>query len=202
MLGARTTVTPFQHQLEAQHPKIFQLSTSRRPITPSYIPITDSKQTWTDVSSVPISDSCDAAKNALPPSLCIGQGHECLHHGLHRVRSRLIGQRTGPRKRDEFGMRRRLRVRVRADARRHSDRLSLLQTALAVIGRWQNGEALHLAAHRHVRFAIDRRGIDTTGHDVFKRRRSSGVSDPEGVRRSFLVHRTINVACNPLYFDR
>ena len=35
MLGARTTVTPFHHQPEAQHPKIFQLSTSRRPITPS-----------------------------------------------------------------------------------------------------------------------------------------------------------------------
>jgi hypothetical protein len=28
-------VTPFHHQPEAQHPKIFQLSTSRRPITPS-----------------------------------------------------------------------------------------------------------------------------------------------------------------------
>jgi hypothetical protein len=36
MLGARTTVTPFHHQPEAQHPKIFQLSTSRRPITPSF----------------------------------------------------------------------------------------------------------------------------------------------------------------------
>src|SRR6516162_8890484 len=35
MLGARTTVTPFHHQPEAQHPKFFQLSTSRRPITPS-----------------------------------------------------------------------------------------------------------------------------------------------------------------------
>src|SRR5690349_17893454 len=35
MLGALTTVTPFHHQPEAQHPKIFQLSTSRRPITPS-----------------------------------------------------------------------------------------------------------------------------------------------------------------------
>jgi hypothetical protein len=39
MLGARTTVTPFHHQPEAQHPKIFQLSTSRRPITPSFHPI-------------------------------------------------------------------------------------------------------------------------------------------------------------------
>jgi hypothetical protein len=29
-------VTPFHHQPEAQHPKIFQLSTSRRPITPSF----------------------------------------------------------------------------------------------------------------------------------------------------------------------
>jgi hypothetical protein len=28
-------VTPFHHQPEAQHPKFFQLSTSRRPITPS-----------------------------------------------------------------------------------------------------------------------------------------------------------------------
>src|SRR5690242_19634635 len=36
MLGARTTVTPFHHQPEAQHPKIFQLSTSCRPITPSF----------------------------------------------------------------------------------------------------------------------------------------------------------------------
>jgi len=36
MLGARTTVTPFHHQPEAQHPKIFQLSTSRRPIIPSF----------------------------------------------------------------------------------------------------------------------------------------------------------------------
>jgi hypothetical protein len=36
MLGARTTVTPFHHQPEAQHPKIFQLSTTRRPITPSF----------------------------------------------------------------------------------------------------------------------------------------------------------------------
>jgi hypothetical protein len=36
MLGARTTVTPFHHQPEAQHPKIFQLFTSRRPITPSF----------------------------------------------------------------------------------------------------------------------------------------------------------------------
>src|SRR4029077_8186886 len=36
MLGARTTVTPFHHQPEAQHPKIFQLSTSRWPITPSF----------------------------------------------------------------------------------------------------------------------------------------------------------------------
>src|SRR5690349_18364521 len=36
MLGARTTVTPFHHQPEAQHPKIFQLSTSCRPITPSW----------------------------------------------------------------------------------------------------------------------------------------------------------------------
>jgi hypothetical protein len=29
-------VTPFHYQPEAQHPKIFQLSTSRRPITPSF----------------------------------------------------------------------------------------------------------------------------------------------------------------------
>jgi hypothetical protein len=29
-------VTPFHHQPEAQHPKIFQLFTSRRPITPSF----------------------------------------------------------------------------------------------------------------------------------------------------------------------
>jgi hypothetical protein len=36
MLGARITVTPFHHQPEAQHPKIFQLSTRRRPITPSF----------------------------------------------------------------------------------------------------------------------------------------------------------------------
>jgi hypothetical protein len=36
MLGAHTTVTPFHHQPEAQHPKIFQLSTSRRPITPQH----------------------------------------------------------------------------------------------------------------------------------------------------------------------
>jgi hypothetical protein len=41
MLGARTTVTPFHHQPEAQHPKIFQLSTSRRPITPSFGGIAD-----------------------------------------------------------------------------------------------------------------------------------------------------------------
>ena len=36
-LGARTTVTPFHHQPEAQHPKIFQLSASRLPITPSLL---------------------------------------------------------------------------------------------------------------------------------------------------------------------
>src|SRR5207247_9891343 len=41
MLGAPTTVTPFHHQPEAQHPKIFQLSTSRRPITPSLPPKAD-----------------------------------------------------------------------------------------------------------------------------------------------------------------
>jgi hypothetical protein len=29
-------VTPFHHQPEAQHPTISQLSTSRRPITPSF----------------------------------------------------------------------------------------------------------------------------------------------------------------------
>jgi hypothetical protein len=28
--------TSFHHQSEAQHPKILQLSTSRRPITPSF----------------------------------------------------------------------------------------------------------------------------------------------------------------------
>ena len=41
LIGARTTVTSFHHQPEAQHPKIFQLSTSRRPITPSLPPKAD-----------------------------------------------------------------------------------------------------------------------------------------------------------------
>jgi hypothetical protein len=31
-----TTVTSFHHQPEAQHPNLLQLSTSRRPITPSF----------------------------------------------------------------------------------------------------------------------------------------------------------------------
>jgi hypothetical protein len=35
MLGARTTVTPFHHQPEAQHPKFFSYPQERRPITPS-----------------------------------------------------------------------------------------------------------------------------------------------------------------------
>src|SRR6516164_524753 len=45
MLGAHTTVTPFHHQPEAQHPKIFQLSTSCRPITPSFDPKRTSQPT-------------------------------------------------------------------------------------------------------------------------------------------------------------
>jgi hypothetical protein len=50
MLGARTTVTPFHHQPEAQHPKIFQLSTSRRPITPSFGGKADIDQRGADVA--------------------------------------------------------------------------------------------------------------------------------------------------------
>jgi hypothetical protein len=42
-------VTPFHHQPEAQHPKIFQLSTSRRPITPSF----GTKQTSRRCSAMP-----------------------------------------------------------------------------------------------------------------------------------------------------
>jgi hypothetical protein len=42
-------VTPFHHQPEAQHPKIFQLSTSRRPITPSFGPKPDILIAWANV---------------------------------------------------------------------------------------------------------------------------------------------------------
>src|SRR3974390_2580116 len=37
-LGPVTTVTPFHHQPEAQHPKSFSYPTTRRPITPSIGP--------------------------------------------------------------------------------------------------------------------------------------------------------------------
>ncbi|MGB6283747.1 MAG: hypothetical protein WBG18_04905, partial [Xanthobacteraceae bacterium] len=60
MLGARTTVTPFHHQPEAQHPKIFQLSTSRRPITPSLPTKADIPRLHHDVSFRPKADSCAA----------------------------------------------------------------------------------------------------------------------------------------------
>ena len=52
MLGGRTTVTPFHHQPEAQHPKFFQLSTSRRPITPSI----GVKRTWVGHAAMSASD--------------------------------------------------------------------------------------------------------------------------------------------------
>jgi hypothetical protein len=44
-------VTPFHHQPEAQHPKIFQLSTSRRPITPSFGDKADMGRTMRNVRS-------------------------------------------------------------------------------------------------------------------------------------------------------
>src|SRR6516162_8323944 len=53
MLGAHTTVTPFHHQPEAQHPKIFQLSTSCRPITPSFDPKRPSPTPDLTTSSLP-----------------------------------------------------------------------------------------------------------------------------------------------------
>jgi hypothetical protein len=56
MLGARTTVTPFHHQPEAQHPKFFQLSTSRRPITPSLPPKADIAGRRLNVRFVPEAD--------------------------------------------------------------------------------------------------------------------------------------------------
>jgi hypothetical protein len=36
MLGAHTTVTPFHHQPEAQHPKSSDIHKNARPITPSF----------------------------------------------------------------------------------------------------------------------------------------------------------------------
>jgi hypothetical protein len=51
-------VTPVHHQPEAQHPKTFQLSTSRRPITPSLPPKADIARQQFDVRFVPLAGIC------------------------------------------------------------------------------------------------------------------------------------------------